>query len=87
MPPRVRVEISDEEFERCLETVVEMWGKKRDTVDIACVCQITEAQAEYILMCARDGTIDCKNDIIDALREQLGANWVDVLLDGKTQST
>lgn len=82
MPVRNRVEIDDSEFERCLEVVFEMWGDHRDTVDIARRCNITEAQAEYILVCIMDANLDALEDARTELCQYFGnKNWGAAIID------
>ena len=75
-------EISDDEFERCLETVFEMWDDQRDTVDIANKCGITEAQAEAILTCVIESKMDMKYDAKMALQHHFkNKNWAAEIID------
>lgn len=82
MPVAKMVEISDSEFERCLEVVFDMWAAHRDTVDIAEACGITEAQADHVLACAIDGTNLMREEASDALRCYFGSkDWAIPIVD------
>jgi hypothetical protein len=48
-------EMDDLEFEEVLEPVYEAWERGFDTMDIAELCKISEAKADYVLTCYLGG--------------------------------
>jgi hypothetical protein len=83
------MELSDTEFEGCLDIVRDMWESGSDTTDIASACGITEAQAAHVVLCIVEADAayryDEQRDHADCgLKEYFGSDdWADVLIFGK----
>lgn len=63
-------EIDDEEFERLLMGVIDLWARHFDTAGMARSLAIPEAKAAYILCCLMDGKAEAREEEMETAKEQ-----------------